>query len=197
MQGTPCNDLDSASAAKKEIACTHSFGPPVTELSDLNEAITHFASRAAEKLRKQGSTTHQVMCFVRTSPFRKDPQYSRSICIPLRRPTADTSALVSAAFAGLTAIFRPGFNYAKAGVMLLDLQADSVCQGELDLENDGQPDHSKLMTTLDGLNQRFGKGTVLMASAGLAGEQRAWVMKQERRTPAYTTCWEDLAVVRA
>ena len=85
LRGTPCIGLDDAPAAKKEIACTRSFGHPVTELSDLNEAVTHFASRAAEKLRKQGSTAHQVMCFVRTSPFRQDPQYSRSICVPLRR----------------------------------------------------------------------------------------------------------------
>ena len=62
--------------------------------------------------------------------------------------------------------------------MLMDLQADSVCQGELALENDEQPDRIKLMTTLDGLNRRFGEGTALMASAGLAGERRAWVMKQ-------------------
>lgn len=197
LQGTSCIDLDDAPAVKKEIACTRSFGHPVTELSDLNEAVSCFASRAAEKLRKQGSTAHQVMCFVRTSPFRKDPQYSQSVCMPLRRPTADTGALVSAAVAGLKVIFRPGFNYAKAGVMLMDLQADTVRQGELDLENDEVPDRGKLMTTLDELNLRFGKGTVLMASAGLAGERRAWVMKQERRTPAYTTCWDDLAVVRA
>ena len=197
LQGTSCIDLDDAPAAKKEIACTRSFGHPVTELSDLSEAVTHFASRAAEKLRKQGSTANQVMCFVRTSPFRKDPQYSRSVCMPLRRPTADTGALVTAAVAGLKAIFRPGFNYAKAGVMLMDLQADTVSQGELDLENDETPDRGKLMTTLDDLNQKFGRGTVLMASAGLAGERRAWVMKQERRTPAYTTCWDDIQVAHA
>ena len=197
LQGTSCIDLDDAPAAKKEIACTRSFGHPVTELSDLSEAVTHFGSRAAEKLRKQGSTANQVMCFVRTSPFRKDPQYSRSVCVPLRRPTADTGALVTAAVAGLKAIFRPGFNYAKAGVMLMDLQADTVSQGELDLENDETPDRGKLMTTLDDLNQKFGRGTVLMASAGLAGERRAWVMKQERRTPAYTTCWDDIQVAHA
>ncbi len=197
LQGTSCIDLENAPAAKKEIACTRSFGQPVTALSDLKEAVTHFASRAAEKLRKQGSTAHQLMCFVRTSPFRKDSQYSRSICVPLRRPTADTSVLVSAAVEGLTAIYRPGFNYAKAGVMLMDLQPDTVCQGELDLQSDETPDRSKLMTTLDGLNRKFGRGTVLMASAGLAGERRAWVMKQERRTQAYTTCWDDLAVARA
>ena len=197
LQGTSCIELEDAPAAKKEIACARSFGQPITELSDLNEAVTHFASQAAEKLRKQGSTTLQVMCFVRTSPFRKDPQYSRSICVPLRRPTADTGALVSAAVAGMKAIFRQGYNYAKAGVMLLDLQPDTISQGELDLQGDEGPDHSKLMSTLDQLNQRFGRGTVLMASAGLAGEQRAWVMKQERRTPQYTTCWHDLAVVRS
>ena len=197
LQGTPCIDFDNAPAAKKEIACTRSFGYPITELSDLNEAVTHFASRASEKLRKQSSTASQVMCFIRTSPFRKDPQYSCSVCVPLRRPTSDTSVLVSAAVAGLKAIFRPGFNYAKAGVMLMDLQADTVHQGELDLGGNEVPDHGKLMTTLDRLNQRFGRGTVLMASAGLAGDKRAWVMKQERRTLAYTTCWDDIKLARA
>ena len=197
LQGTPCIDLENAPAAKKEIACTRSFGHPVTELSDLNEAVTNFASRAAEKLRKQNSTANQVMCFIRTSPFRKDPQYSRSVCVPLRRPTSDTAALVSAAAAGLKAIFKPGFYYAKAGVMLMDLQADTIHQQELDLDADDVPDHSKLMASVDGLNLRFGKGTVLMASAGLAGERRAWVMKQERRTPAYTTCWTDIQVAHA
>lgn len=197
LQGIACMELEDAPAAKKEIACTRSFGHPVTELSDLNEAITQFASRAAEKLRKQGSAAQQVICFVRTSPFRNDPQYSRSISVPLRRPTADTGALVAAAVGGMKAIYRPGFNYAKAGVMLIDLQPDTVNQGELDLQSDAAPDRCKLMQTIDSLNQRFGKGAVLVASAGLAGDRRAWVMKQERRTPAYTTCWDDLATARA
>jgi DNA polymerase V len=197
LQGTSCIDLEDAPAAKKEIACTRSFGQPITELSDLIEAVTHFASRAAEKLRKQGSAAHQVICFARTSPFRKEAQYSRSIHVPLRRPTADTGALVAAAVAGMKAIYCPGFQFAKAGVMLIDLQPNTVQQGELNLQSDGAPDRSKLMVTIDGLNRRYGKGSVLVASAGLAGERRAWAMKQERRTPCYTTNWNDLAVVRA
>lgn len=197
LQGTSCIDLEDAPTIKKEIASTRSFGQPVTELSDLIEAVSSFASRTAEKLRKQDSNANQVMCFIRTSPFRQTPQYSRSICMPLRRPTADTGALVTAAVAGLKAIFRPGFIYAKAGVILMDLQADTVSQGELELDYDKNPNHSRLMTTLDGLNQRFGKGTVLIASAGLAGKKQVWTMKQERMTPAYTTCWKDLAEVRA
>jgi len=197
LQGTSCIELEHAPQPKQEIACTRSFGHPVTALSDLNEAVTEFASRAAEKLRKQDSQASQVLCFIRTSPFRPDPQYSRSISVPLRRPSADTAVIVAAALAGLGLIYRPGFKLSKAGVMLLDLQPDTVQQGELALQDDEAPDRGRLMSTLDGLNQRYGRGTVLMASAGLAGPRRVWSMKQERRTPGYTTCWDELAVARA
>jgi len=197
LQGTSCVELEHEPQAKQEIACTRSFGHPVTEQSDLAEAITEFASRAAQKLRKQSSLAGQVLCFIRTSPFRQDAQYSRSITVPLRRPSADTAVIVAAALAGLKAIYRPSFKMAKAGVMLLELQSDAVQQQELALEDDNVVDRGRLMSTLDGLNQRYGSGTVLMASAGLAGNRRAWSMKQERRTPGYTTCWEDMAVARA
>jgi DNA polymerase V len=197
LQGMPCIDLDHAPAPKEEIACTRSFGHPVTERHDLDEAVTEFASRAAQKLRKQSSTTSQVLVFIRTSPFRKDPQYSRSTTVPLRRPSADTAVIIQASLAGLKAIYQPGFNYAKAGVMMLDLQSDTVQQGELNLEADDTKDRSQLMSALDGINDRYGRGTVLMASAGLAGDKRLWTMKQERRTPGYTTRWEDMPVARA
>jgi DNA polymerase V len=198
LQGTPCIELDHAPVPKQQIACTRSFGHAVTELKDLSEAITEFASRAAQKLRKQSSLAGQVLVFIRTSPFRKDPQYSRSTTVPLRRPSADTAVIVTAALAGLRGIFQPGFKFAKAGIMLMELQPDTVQQIELDLQDDDAPeDRTRLMTTLDTLNQRYGRGTVLMASAGLAGDRRTWSMKQERRTPGYTTCWEDMPVVRA
>jgi len=201
LQGTPCIGLDDAPAPKKEIACTRSFGHAVTELSDLTQAVTEFASRAAEKVRKQHSLASDVMVFIRTSPFRKDPQYSRSIAVPLRRPTADTGAIVQATVLGLQAIYRQGFKYAKAGVMLLDLQPDSVIQGELDLGGDDSleeiADKARLMSALDAINKRYGRGTMKMASAGLDGDRRVWSMRQERRTPAYTTNWADIPIVRA
>ena len=197
LQGTKCVDLESVPQPKQEIACTRSFGHPITELHELAEAVTEFASRAAQKLRKQHSLAGQVLCFVRTSPFRSDPQYSRSITVPLRRPSADTALIVGAAIAGLRAIYRPDYNMTKAGVMLLELQSDSVQQQELALEDDDVVDRGNLMATLDGLNLRYGRGTVSMASAGLAGDRRVWSMKQERRTPAYTTDWNNLAVARA
>jgi DNA polymerase V len=197
LQGTSCIELDHAPAPKLEIACTRSFGHPVTQLKDLFEAVTEFACRGAVKLRKQGSLAGQVLVFIRTSPFRKDPQYSRSTTVPLRRPSADTAWIVAAALAGLRAIYRPGFKYAKAGVMLLELQSDTVQQGELDLQDDAEQDRGKLMFALDELNLRYGRGTLKMASAGLAGDKRAWSMKQERRTPGYTTCMADMPIVRA
>ena len=197
LRGISCIDLDHSPAPRKEIACTRSFGRPVTDLSDLDQAVTEFASRAAEKLRRQHSLAAQILVFIRTSPFRQDAQYSRSMVVPLRRPTADTAQLVQAALAGLKMIYRSGFKFAKAGVMLMDLQSDADFQQELDLEDDTPADNTQLMTAMDAINQRYGKGTMKIASAGLAGNQRVWSMRQERRTPGYTTCWDDLPVARA
>jgi DNA polymerase V len=159
--------------------------------------VTEFASRAAEKLRRQHSLASQVLVFIRTSPFRPDAQYSRSLIVPLRRPTADTVLIVQAALMGLNAIFRGGFKYAKAGVMVLDLRSDVVQQQELHLEDDRAVDNTRLMSAVDTLNLRYGKGAMKIASAGLAGNQRVWTMKQERRTPGYTTCVDDMPVARA
>ena len=125
---------------------------------------------------------------------RRPPE--RSITVPLRRPTADSGAITATAVRGLQAIFKPGFNYAKAGVMLLDLQAGDVEQGELDLGEPGA-DRTQLMGTIDALNNRYGRSTVALASAGLAGSRRAWVMRQELKTPDYTTRWADLPTARA
>ena len=192
LQGQQCIEFEEVAAAKKQIACTRSFGRPVTELRDLTEAVTEFAGRAAEKLRKQEGRAGQVLVFVHTSPFRtNDKQYSRSVTVPLRRPTADTALIAGAAIRGLQAIYKPGYRLAKAGVMLLDLQDSGIEQCELDLDAPGV-DPSELMTTVDALNARYGRGAVKLASAGLAGDARVWAMRQELKTPDYTTRWEDL-----
>ena len=197
LQGMQCIDLDNAPAPKKEIACTRSFGQAITELPPLVEAVSEFASRAAEKLRKQGSLASQLLVFAHTSPFRPGPRFNKSVVVPLRRPTADTGKLVWAASMGMRRMYEPGYKMAKAGVMLLDLVSGSVLQGELDLEEEDQRDRTKLMVALDTLNGRYGKGTVHSASTGGTNEGKDWGMKQERRTPQYTTRWEDMPVARA
>ena len=197
LQGMQCIDLDDAPAPKKQIACTRSFGQAITELAPLVEAVSEFASRAAEKLRQQGGVASQLLVFCHTSPFRPGPRFNRSIVVPLRRPTADTGELVSAAAASMRRIYKPGYKMAKAGVMLLDLVPGGVLQGELALEEEDHRDRTRLMVALDALNQRYGKGTVHSANTGGTNKRQAWVMKQERRTPQYTTRWEDVPVAKA
>lgn len=209
LRGESCLDLEDIPPNKQEIACTRSFGRPVTELRDLIEAVSDFSSRAAEKLRRQNGVAGQVLVFIRTSPFRKTAQYSRSMVMPLRSPTSDTPALATAAAHALRMIYRTGFEYAKAGVMLLDLAPSSRVQLELafDTSTDesgataaGGAHRIELMRAVDGLNDRYGRGTLTIGARGtqrLSGSGRNWQMKQERRTPAYTTRWSDMPVVRA
>ena len=137
LQGQSCIALEVVPSAKKEFACTRSFGNAVTSLEGLTEAVSEFAGRAAEKVRKQDGHAGQVLTFIHTSPFRRqDWQYSRSTTVPLHRPTSDTTAIVGSAVRGLRAIYKPDYNYAKAGGMLLDLQDHGIEQAELELDDD-------------------------------------------------------------
>lgn len=197
LRGTQCIGLDDQPQPKQQIMVSRSFGQGVVRIEDLNEAVSTFAARAAEKLRKDGSAAGAVLVFIRTSPFKpNDAQYSGSITVPMARPTSDTGRIVQAACDGLRRVFRSGFRYAKAGVMLVDLEGAGQPQGELDLEP-GVIDRSRLMAVVDGVNQRFGRGSLAVASAGTVGPARRWGMKQERRTPDYTTSWRDVPIARA
>lgn len=197
LSGTPCLTLDEVPPDKQQIACTRSFGQPVTELHDLLEAITEFTSRAAEKLRQQHSQAGQLMAFIRTSPFRKnDTQHSACRTLPLPAPSSDSAHLTELACAIVRHLYRPGHQYAKAGVMLLDLRPDSTEQLSLPLGHEEPETRTRLMQALDSINQRHGRGAVQLASAGTTGNHRTWVMKQERRTPGYTTRWEGLVLAK-
>ena len=197
LQGEACISLDDAPSPKKQIACTRSFGQPVTEVKPLIEAVSEFTSRAAAKLRRQSGLAGQILVFAHTSPFRQGPHFSKSIVIPLRRPTADTRHLVQAAVMGVTQIYKPGFKLSKAGVMLLDLMPDNVSQGEFDFGAPETRDRGRLMAAMDAINDRFGRGAIHVGSAVGVGAHRDWSMRQERLTPLYTTKFSDMPVARA
>lgn len=197
LQGEACISLDDAPSPKKQIACTRSFGQPVTEIAPLIEAVSEFTSRAAAKLRRQSGLAGQILVFAHTSPFRQGPHFSKSIVIPLRRPTADTRHLVQAAVMGVTQIYKPGFQLSKSGVMLLDLMPDNVSQGEFDFDAPEARDRGKLMAAMDAINDRFGRGAIHVGSAVGAGAPRDWSMRQERLTPQYTTKFSDIPIARA
>lgn len=209
LGGTACMGVEEAPAAKQQILVSRSFGRAVTDVDGVIEAVSEFASRAAEKLRHQGSVAGAIQVFMATSPFRpNDRQHSPNTVVPLR-PTADSRQLVRAAAEAARAIFRPGFRYAKAGVMLTDLQsqAEARQQPELDLFANPapdivatSPDRTALMGAMDSLNRRFGRGSVRIGSATTAAANdtgtASWSVRQERRTPRYTTRWSEMPFVR-
>ena len=148
----------------------------------------------------------QLLVFARSSRFRPGAFYSESVVLPLPQATADTSTLVRTALQGLRGIYREGVDFAKAGVMLLDLQDAGVAQLSLDLFEPATTRQNRVGVVIDQLNQRFGRGTVSLASAGVAlgvgqpaaqATRRPWAMKQERRTPRYTSRMDELLQARA
>ena len=196
LQGQPCIGLEQAPPAKQQIACTRSFGQPVTELAPMVQAVSEFAARTGEKLRAQGGRAGQVLVFAHTSPFRPGRSYSKAITLSLRRPSSNTLDLVATATRGMRAIFKPGFDFMKAGVMLLDLVPEGQEQRELPLDDDGEASE-RLMGAVDAINDRYGQGSIRVASAGVQVKKREFEMRQQLRTPRYTTRWDELPVARA
>ncbi len=200
LRGTRCLEVDDAPEPSQQIMCSRSFGAPVVELAALGEVVSQFATRVAEKLRQQQSDAAAVHVFITTSPFRRDRQYSASVTLPLLRPTADTRRIVRAALEALEGIFRPGFNYAKAGVMLVDLRPAGHGQAEPGLFD--EPDevahtertHGRLMSAMDTLNRRFGRGAVGVASALEPVVHRAYQSRRERMSPRYTSRLDEIPV---
>ena len=191
LNGTVCIELEEISPPKKQILSSRSFGHSVSDYNSLAESITLYMSRAAEKLRKQNSCASSVFVYIRTSPFKLDePQYSNGLTIPLPIPTDDTRQLVKVALWGLKRIYRGGFRYAKAGVMLGELMSISDVQS--DLFSTKNFEDGKLMGVLDSINKKMGRGTMKLASEGF---KKPWRMKQGNKSPNYTTQWKGILVI--
>ena len=168
LRGEPCLELEQVAADRKSIMASRSFGRPVTTLDELREAVCTYMSRAAEKMRRQDLATDNVVVFVQTNRFKpSDPQYDASRTVRLPVATSDTSRLLNAAQRALEAVWRDGYSYKKAGVVLLDLVPAGRVQGDLWQDPDN-PRNRRLMAALDGLNRDYGRHAVTFAAAGLA-----------------------------
>ena len=190
LNGTVCIELEEISPPKKQIISSRSFGFPVRDYNSLAESITLYMSRAAEKLRRQQSFAGSVYVYIRTSPFKPDdPFYSNGMTIPLSSPTDDTRQLVNGVLWGLKQIYKPNYNYAKAGVMLSEIVTIKGVQTDLFSQSQASPKSSALMTAMDGINRKMGKESIKLASEGFT---KPWKMKQENKSPSYTTLWEDI-----
>lgn len=193
LNGTVCIALEEVTPPRQQIMSSRSFGYPVSDLQSLQESVTLYMSRAAEKLRRQGACAASVHVYLRTSPHdTRQPYYANGMTIPLPAPTDDTRQLVRVALWGLKRIYRAGLRYQKTGVMLSGLVPAAAAQQDLFSGASGDARPGKLMAVLDRVNQAMGKQTLKIASEGF---RQPWKMKQGNRSPAYTTRWDDLPVV--
>jgi len=179
---------------QKQLVYSRSFGHPVVTFAHMQEVFHEFVVIAAVKLRQRGLQTAMVAVFVQTNPFRMDePQYRNSIALPLAVPTQDTRLLAEMVLKGLCLIYRDGFRYKKAGVLLTALSG--VEQRQLDWLNPGDSERSRaLMAAVDGINRGMGRNAVRW---GLPTDAGHWRMRQERRSPRFTSAWDELKVVKA
>lgn len=193
INGTPCIELEEISPPKKQIISSRSFGATVKDLTSLEESVSLHIAKAAEKLRRQQSYAGSVHVFITTSRFNKPEEtYHNDFKIKLPTQSADTILLTKAAIWGLHKIYRRGFKYNKAGVMLSGLVDSDHRQGDmfgLRLEDSKS---KRLMKVIDQINARMGKGSVKLGSEG---SNQLWKMKQGSRTPHYTTDWDGLVRV--
>lgn len=195
LRGQPCIELENI-PQKKQISCTRSFGKSVTQINDLIEAVSEFSSRAAEKLREQRSVAGQVYVFIHTSPFRKGKQCAVGVSMPMHS-TNNTSTIITTAIKALKSIFKQGYDWAKAGVILMDIQDQDILQCELDFCFQSKESNINLMQAVDEINDRYGRNCISVASTGVSNSQRSWGMKQGRKTPNYTTNWDEVPTVKA
>ncbi len=195
LRGISCLALESEPAAKQETCVSRSFGTAVLDRLSLREAVAAHVVRGAEKLRRQGQRAGRLTVFVRTSPFAAG-FYANSISVGLPLATADTAVLLQRALPLVDQLFRHGYAFQKAGVLLGQLQPQEHLQHHLLVPCSPQQlrRRSRLLQAVDGLNQRFGTGTVQWAAVGVEPD---WCMRRQHLSAHFTTSKADLPMVSA
>ncbi len=185
LNGESCLGLEVVQP-NQQIICSKSFGHRITALSLIEEAVANYAARACERLRSQHLIAGGLQVFLMTG-YQDARPYSNALTQAFPSPGSDSRLVIRLAKWLLRRIYRPGYPYLKAGVMLLDLtSARQPAQGDLFLPNRDNP---KLMAALDGINRIMGRDQLFFAAQGT---QRPWKMRMAHRSPRYTTDWREL-----
>jgi DNA polymerase V len=193
LNGVSCLPLEKIPSSKKSIVTSRSFGQPVMALNDLREAIITFASRAAVKLREQKLEAGALHVFLATNGFGAPADsYANGQTVTLAHSTSSTPLLITMAVQCLKSLYRPGYRYQKAGVMLSGLAPQGYKQQSLFLPT--TEEKRPLMAALDQINSKWGQDTI---QYGMTGMQKPWEARQSYRSQAYTTDWHELPVVNA
>ena len=190
LNGISCLALEEVSPDKQSICCSRSFGHAVESIDELAEAVACFASRGGEKLRRQKLAASAVHAFILTNVHRPDrPQYSASACRELLTPTSFTPTLVQEADKVLRKIYRPGYQFVKAGIFLTGLTPEDA-NVQLHLFRSMPRDKQRsLMRAMDRLNGRYGRNVI---RAGTMGVGARWDMQRNRKSPSFTTSFRDI-----
>lgn len=189
LAGTPCLELDEPDPPKQEICCSRMFGKRLTELAPIKEAVATYMMRASEKLRAQNSLCKKIRVSIRTGMFNpEEAKYANGVLVELPYPTNDVRLMTKMAVEALDRVFRPGFKFSKAEIMLLNLCQPGEYSG--DLFAVAQPSETdKVMKVLDHINSRWGRGTLRAASVPTNPD---WGMRREMMSQSYTTKLDQL-----
>ncbi|MCP9887100.1 Y-family DNA polymerase [Cyanobium sp. ATX 6A2] len=196
LRGIACLPLERLPAAKRETCVSRSFAQPIDNLPQLREAIATYTCRAAEKLRRQRQRAGALTVFVRSSPFNGTSFYANAATVTLPLASHDSAALLAAALPLAERLFNPHKPLQKAGVVLQQLQPETRLQHHLLVPQSAEQQRRRraLTAVVDGLNRRYGSGTVQWAACGL---HRPWAMRRGQLSRAATTRLADLPVVRS
>ncbi len=196
LKGEPCLALEEETEFRQSIQVSRSFGNLVSDYDDLEQAVAAYATRAGEKLRRQDCVAGGIYVYLRTNPHREeDAQYSGGLAGGFELPTDSTFALTSEALRLLKRIYKEGYLYQKAGVMLLEMTRRSAEQGQAQgclfaPVAEVADKRQKLMRVIDGLNEKHGRGMIRLGAQGF--DDRGWKLRCDHRSPRYTTNWLEL-----
>lgn len=193
LNGESCIDLELVAPDKKQICTSRAFGETISEIEGLEEAVSSYASICAGKLRKQKSFAQALMVFIHTNNFREDqPQYFQNCVVKLPVSTNGTQEIVHYALIALRNIYRKGYFFKKAGVIIMDIVPDSAIQQNM-FDNVDRERQKKLMKVVDRLNSGFNRNNLTLA---VQGGRRKWKLKQELLSPCYTTRLSDIINIK-
>jgi len=191
LRGISCLSTKDAFADKKGICTSRSFGKPMEKQEDIQQAVATFVVRCAEKLRKQKSAASAITVFIMTNKFADGPKYVNSKTIQLPVATNLTPELIKYAMRNLKAIFRKGYKYKKAGIIITDIISESNIQQDF-WDHIDRDKNKKLLKIIDHTNKSLGRDKIKFAAQGY---NKKWKMRQEHLSPNYTTQWKDLLIV--
>lgn len=179
---------------KQTICTSRSFGEMVSDFDTLMEAVANFAAASARKLREQQSYAKVIMVFIYTNRHREDlMQYSQNKVVTLPFPTNDTAELIRYARMGLDSIYREGYQFKKAGVIVSDIIPENMAIRDLFDTRDIEKQH-RLLSTIDEINRKNGNESIQMA---VQGNNHSWRLKREFISHNYTTNLGDIIEVKA